>query len=67
MIKSSNYDDSTGELIVTFNNGVSYNFQQVTEQDYQLFSSSESIGNGFNKHIRKYSGVKLLTENDQTL
>jgi len=62
MIQSSTYDSSNSELIVTFNGGASYKFDQVTEQDYQLFTTSESIGRGFNEHIRKYNGVKLITE-----
>lgn len=62
MIKSSVYDTENGELIVTFNGGASYQFESVTEEDYQLFSNSESIGRGFNDNIRKYNGIKMITE-----
>lgn len=62
MIQSSVYDTEIGKLIVTFNGGASYAYDAVTEEDYQLFSNAESIGNAFNLHIRKYNGEKLLIE-----
>jgi hypothetical protein len=66
MIKSSEYNTETSELIVTFNNDTSYTYSMVTEQDYQTFVNSESIGQGFNQNIRKYQGAKLLTENNES-
>lgn len=65
MIKSSSYDSSTGDLIINFHGGAVYEYKMVTEQDYQLFAESESIGGAFNQHIRKYAGSKLITEENQ--
>jgi hypothetical protein len=65
MIQSSSYDTITGDLLITFQGGNQYNYYMVTEQDYQEFIGSESIGQGFNAHIRKYEGVKLVTEDKQ--
>jgi hypothetical protein len=62
MIQSSSYDPSTQELSVTFNNGAIYTYQMVSEQDYNNFINSESSGQGFNQHIRKYQGTRMLTE-----
>jgi hypothetical protein len=62
MIQSSAYDPTTKELSVTFNNGAIYTYQMVSESDYQEFVNSESIGKGFNQHIRKYEGSRMLTE-----
>lgn len=59
MIKASSYDTETHQLIVTFNNDTSYSYSMVTEQDYQTFVDSESIGQGFNQNIRKYNGNKI--------
>lgn len=65
MIDASSYNKENGDLIVTFKGGSQYEFKMVTEQDYQLFSESESIGRGFNQHIKKYNGAKLITEQNQ--
>jgi hypothetical protein len=62
MIKSSSYEPTSGDLVVTFNGGAEYSYPMVTEEDYQSFIGSESIGQGFNEHIRKYQGIKLITE-----
>ena len=62
MIQSSSYDTETLELIVTFVGGPSYTYNGVSNEDYTAFVESESTGRAFNEHIRKYEGMKLLTE-----
>ena len=62
MIQSTSYDTTTGELVVNFNGGSTYTYNGVTNEDYNAFTSAESIGKAFNDYIRKYEGSKLLTE-----
>ena len=61
-VKSSSYDTETLELTVTFMGGATYKYEGVTNEDYTAFVDGESAGRSFNEHIRKYEGLKLLTE-----
>ena len=61
-IQTSSYDNVTGELMVTFNGGSTYQYEGVTNEDYSSFVNAESAGRAFNEFIRKYEGQKLITE-----
>lgn len=61
-VQSSSYDTVTKELEVTFIGGSMYKYEGVTNEDYTSFVDSESAGRAFNEYIRKYEGLKLLTE-----
>ena len=57
-IKSSNvskteYDTITKELLVTFNNGLKYEYYDIPHQIYTQFRMSESQGKFFNSKIAK--------------
>ena len=64
-IKSSNlnrtdYDSETKKLVVDFNNGVKYEYEDVPHQLYTSFRMSESQGSFFSKNIaKKYKYRKL--------
>ena len=64
-IKSSNlakteYDTETKNLIVEFNNGVRYEYQEVPHQLYTQFRISESQGKFFSSKIAKSFKYKKL-------
>jgi hypothetical protein len=64
-IKSSNirkttFDTETKKLIVEFNNGQQYEYEEVPHQLYTSFRMSESQGSFFSKNIvKKYNYKKL--------
>ena len=64
-IKSSNikktvYDTETKKLVVEFNNGFKYEYDDVPHQLYTSFRSAESQGNFFNKNISKNHKYRKL-------
>jgi len=64
-IKSSNlsktdYDSESKKLIVDFNNGLKYEYEDIPHQLYTSFRMSESQGSFFSKNIaKKYKYRKL--------
>lgn len=52
-IKRTEYDTQTKNLLVEFNNGVKYSYEDVPHQLYTQFRMSESQGKFFNSKISK--------------
>ena len=64
-IESSNlvkteYDTETKNLLVTFNNGALYEYQEVPHQLYTQFRMSESQGKFFSSKIAKTFKYKKI-------
>jgi hypothetical protein len=59
-IKSTEYDTETKDLVVEFNNGLKYKYDNVPHQVYTKFRLSESQGKFFTTDIaRNYQYKKL--------
>jgi hypothetical protein len=52
-IKKTEYDTETKNLLVTFNNGAIYEYQEIPHQLYTQFRMSESQGKFFSGKIAK--------------
>jgi hypothetical protein len=52
-IRKTEFDTETKELIVEFNNGLKYSYENVPHQVYTQFRMSESQGKFFNSKIAK--------------
>jgi len=52
-IRKTEYDTITKKLIVEFNNGIKYEYDEVPHQLYTQFRMSESQGKFFNSKIAK--------------
>ena len=59
-IKKTEFDTETKELVVEFNNGVRYSYENVPHQLYTQFRMSESQGKFFNSKIAKAYPYKRL-------
>jgi hypothetical protein len=59
-IRKSEYDTETKKLIVEFNNGHCYEYDEVPHQLYTQFRSSESQGKFFNSKISKVFKYKKI-------
>lgn len=58
-IDSIYYATTTSELMVTFKNGTTYTYYNVTLEDYLALITSESIGKAMNQIIKgKYNYAK---------
>ena len=54
------YDSETSKLIVTFNNGSKYSYDDVPEKVFVELVSADPIGNYFNRKIKsKCKYVKI--------
>ena len=59
-IKKTEYDTDTKKLLVEFNNGFKYEYEDVPHQIYTRFRMSESQGKFFTTDIsKKYKYKKL--------
>lgn len=59
-IRKTEYDTESKDLIVEFNNGLRYSYENVPHQVYTQFRMSESQGKFFNSKIAKtYKYQKL--------
>lgn len=59
-IRKSEYDTETKKLVVEFNNGFRYEYDEVPHQIYTRFRSSESQGKFFTSDIaKKYKYKKI--------
>ena len=59
-IKKTEYDTESKKLIVEFNNGLKYEYDEVPHQIYTRFRMSESQGKFFTTEIsKKYKYKKL--------
>lgn len=59
-IKLTEYDSETKKLVVEFNNGLKYEYDEVPHQIYTKFRLSESQGKFFTSDIaKKYKYKKL--------
>lgn len=59
-IKKTDYDTETKKLVVEFNNGLQYEYDEVPLTTYVAFRKSESQGSYFGKNIsKKYKFKKL--------
>lgn len=52
-------DLNTKTLKIVFKGGRTYLYKNVDVQDYMLLKTSPSNGDAFNKHIKKYEGVRI--------
>lgn len=52
-IRKTEFDTETKELVVEFNNGLKYSYENVPHQVYTQFRMSESQGKFFNSKIAK--------------
>lgn len=59
-IKSTEYDTETKKLVVEFNNGLKYEYEDVPHQLYTKFRVSESQGKFFTTDISKKFKYKKL-------
>ncbi len=59
-IKSSEYDTESKELVVEFNNGFKYEYEDVPHQAYTKFRMAESQGKYFTTDISKAYKYKKL-------
>ena len=59
-IKSTEYDTETKDLVIEFNNGVKYKYDNVSHELYTKFRLAESQGKFFTTDIaKKYQYKKL--------
>jgi hypothetical protein len=59
-IRKTEFDTETKELVVEFNNGIKYSYENVPHQVYTQFRMSESQGKFFNSKIAKIFKYKKL-------
>jgi hypothetical protein len=59
-IKKTEYDTETKKLVVEFNNGFKYEYEDVPHQVYTKFRMSESQGKFFTTDISKAYKYKKL-------
>ena len=59
-IKKTEYDTETKKLVVEFNNGFKYEYENVPHQIYTKFRMSESQGKFFTTDISKTFKYKKL-------
>jgi len=59
-IKSSEYDTESKELVVEFNNGAKYKYENVPHQIYTKFRLAESQGKFFTTDIAKQYSYKKV-------
>jgi len=59
-LKKTEYDTITKKLVVEFNNGSQYEYEEVPHQLYTQFRMSESQGKFFNSKISKTFKYKKL-------
>ena len=59
-IKASEYDTETKELVVEFNNGTKYKYDNVPHQVYTKFRLAESQGKFFTTDIAKQYSYKKV-------
>jgi aspartokinase-like uncharacterized kinase len=59
-IKKTEYDTETKKLVVEFNNGFKYEYDDVPHQMYTKFRMAESQGKFFNTEISKNFKYKKL-------
>jgi hypothetical protein len=59
-IKKSEYDTETKKLVVEFNNGLKYEYDEVPHQLYTKFRMAESQGKFFTSDISKKFKYKKL-------
>lgn len=60
-LKKSEYDTETKLMVVTFNNGLKYQYEEVPHQIYTKFRMSESQGKFFNSNILKNYKYKKIS------
>jgi hypothetical protein len=59
-IKKTEYDTETKKLVVEFNNGFKYEYDDIPHQTYTKFRMSESQGKFFTTEISKAYKYKKL-------
>lgn len=59
-IKKTEYDTETKKLIVEFNNGLKYEYEDVPHQTYTKFRMAESQGKFFTTDISKAYKYKKI-------
>jgi len=59
-ISQIGYDQSKSALIVRFNNGAYYKYEDVPEQTYNNFITASSVGKYFQSYIRNVYAYKKI-------
>lgn len=59
-IKKTEYDTETKNLVVEFNNGLKYEYEEVPHQTYTKFRLAESQGKFFTTDISKVFKYKKI-------
>jgi hypothetical protein len=60
MVQEISYDDETGEMIVTYNSGKPYVYQDVPEDVARRVANAPSVGQAINSEIKgKYSARRV--------
>ena len=57
-VKLSTYDYTKNILLVTFNNKISYKYENVLKETYHAFRDSESQGKALSTYIRYNEDIK---------
>lgn len=52
-VKKADYDADTGNMVVTFHSGATYNYPNTTPDTWRKFRAAESPGGFVNRNLRK--------------
>ena len=58
-VKAFGYDDKTKTLVVAFNGGKTYKYNNVSKQRYEAFSKSDSLGAYVNNKLSSYKAKQI--------
>lgn len=58
MLSDCSYDSDARELTVTFNNGKSYTYENVSDEAYEGFVTAKSAGQFFGMNIKSAYDIK---------
>jgi len=61
-LQRGRYDINTKKLVITFNNGASYEYDDVPHETFTGMNLAESAGKFFNQNIaKKFTYKKIIT------
>jgi len=61
LLKSTEYNSETQELVIEFNNGKKYMYKEFTQESYDAFVGAESKGKYFLSEMRpKYNDTNMI-------
>ena len=58
-ILESNYNASTGDLLITFNSGRVYKYKNIIPEVYNKFETAESHGKFFHGFLKSLPAVRM--------